>query len=305
MKKKVLLHNNEINARDSLLPGWLTIKPASTEKYSGIRNTITGLGLHTVCVEAHCPNISECWSGGTATFMILGDMCTRGCTFCAVRKSARGSEIDEREPEKLATAIKGWGLDYVVITSVCRDDLPDQGSGHFARCVKEIKRMNPDTRVEVLIPDFRNDGLCLRNIAGSKPDVIGHNIETVERLTQHARDRRASYSQSLEVLRTFKQIDGSIYTKSAIMLGIGEEEGEVIKAFGDLRDSGVNFLAMGQYLRPSPRHMEVKEYVKPERFEHLKGIALDMGFEYVASGPFVRSSYKAGEYFARFGISKK
>ncbi len=286
-----------------MLPEWLSIRPASTEKYGSIKNTITSLGLHTVCIEAHCPNMSECWSGGTATFMILGDLCTRGCTFCAVRKSAKGALIDPSEPEKLAKVVKEWGLDYIVITSVARDDLSDQGSSHFADCVSEIKKVNPNTLVEVLIPDFRGDLDCLKNISKSHPDVIGHNIETVERLTPYARDRRADYRQSLRVLSNSKAIDEKIYTKSAIMLGIGEKEEEVMTAMNDLRDADVDFLAIGQYLRPSQHHIEVKEYIRPERFAQLKDVALRLGFKYVAAGPFVRSSYKAGEYFTKSIIS--
>lgn len=287
-----------------MLPAWLTIKPASTEKYSSIKNSINEKGLHTVCVEAHCPNMSECWSSGTATFMILGDLCTRGCTFCAVSKMARGAKIDEQEPQKLAAIVKEWSLDYIVITSVCRDDLIDQGSEHFSRCVSEIKKENPTTLVEVLIPDFRNDTECLKRIAQSRPDVIGHNIETVERLTPKARDRRANYRQSLDVLKNFKEIDSSIYTKSAMMLGIGESEEEVVAALKDLRSAGVDFLAMGQYLRPSAHHLEIQEYVRPEIFERYKGIALSLGFKYVAAGPFVRSSYKAGEFFIKSIVAK-
>ena len=282
-----------------MLPEWLAIKPASTEKYNSIKSTINRLELHTVCVEAHCPNISECWSGGTATFMILGDLCTRGCTFCAISKSAKGSAIDYEEPAKLAKVVNEWDLNYLVLTSVCRDDLPDQGATHFANCISEIKKANPDTMIEVLIPDFRNDAACLKIIYDAHPDVIGHNIETVERLTPQVRDRRAGYRQSLDVLEAFKRIDGCIYTKSAIMLGVGETEDELLDAIRDLRGVGVDFLAIGQYLRPSPRHIEVKEYVKPEKFEALKKKALDMGFRYVAAGPFVRSSYRAGEYFIR------
>lgn len=282
---------------DWLLPEWLAIKPASTEKYGSIKGTINSLGLHTVCVEAHCPNMSECWSGGTATFMILGDLCTRGCTFCAVHKSARGSVIDNDEPAKLARVVKEWGLNYLVITSVARDDLQDQGSTHFSNCVSEIKKFNPNTLIEVLIPDFQGRTECLNDIIKSHPDVIGHNIETVERLSPYARDKRANYRQSLLLLKKSKEIDKSIYTKSALMLGIGESEEEVVTALKDLRSSGVDFVAIGQYLRPSPHHIEVKEYVRPERFESIKEIALGMGFKYVAAGPFVRSSYKAGEYF--------
>ena len=282
---------------DLLLPEWLTIKPASTEKYADVKRSVSELGLHTVCVEAHCPNITECWGSGTATFMVLGDKCTRGCRFCAVQKSAMGIKVDEREPAKLAVVIKEWGLDYVIITSVCRDDLQDQGSGHFASCVTEIKKACPGTVVEVLIPDFRNEPECLKKIIDAKPEVIGHNIETVERLTPLVRDRRASYRQSLAVLKKIKELDATRYTKSAIMLGLGEAEEEVTTAMNDLRAAGVDFLAVGQYLRPSPYHAEVKEYVTPEKFDFYKRKGLEMGFAYVAAGPFVRSSYKAGEYF--------
>ena len=282
-----------------MLPQWLTINPASTEKYSTIKSSIKQLGLHTVCVEAHCPNMSECWSGGTATFMILGDLCSRGCTFCAVSKSAKGIAVDKEEPAKLAKIVKEWKLAYIVITSVCRDDLADQGSGHFARCVEEIKKENPDTLVEVLIPDFRDDIDCLTKISQSRPDVIGHNIETVERLSPEIRDRRAGYRQSLRVLRKFKELNSMAYTKSAMMLGMGESEEEVVSAMKDLRAAGVDFLAVGQYLRPSQRHIEVKEYVRPEIFERYKDIATSLGFRYVAAGPFVRSSYKAGEFFIK------
>lgn len=282
-----------------MLPEWLSISPASTDKYQSIKQDISSLGLHTVCVEAHCPNMSECWSGGTATFIVLGDLCTRGCGFCAVKKNARGSVVDENEPEKLARAVKSWGLDYVVITSVARDDMADQGSGHFARCISEIKKAVDGIVVEVLIPDFRGDDECIRRVVNAHPDVIGHNIETVRRLTPYARDRRASYDQSLGLLKRVKEMDRTIYTKSAIMLGIGEDDAEVIQALSDLRGSNVDFVAIGQYLRPSARHIAVKEYVRPERFEEIGRVAMQMGFGYAASGPFVRSSYRAGEYFIK------
>ena len=286
-------------------PEWLTIKPASTEKYSEIKQTISSLNLHTVCTEANCPNITECWSGGTATFMVLGELCTRGCTFCAVSKSATGSGIDPFEPFKLAQVVQKWGLPYIVITSVCRDDMPDQGSGHFARCVEEIKRLNPGTLVELLIPDFGNDSSCLKRIVDSRPDVIGHNIETVSRLSPNVRDRRAYYEQSLQVLKNIKLIDPARYTKSAMMLGLGETDEEVLQAMGDLRSAGVDFLAIGQYLKPKGHHAELKEYVTPQKFEYFKEKAIEMGFLYVAAGPFVRSSYKAGEHFIAAIVNRK
>ncbi len=287
------------------LPEWMVIKPASTEKYAAVKNKISSLGLHTVCEEARCPNITECWGAGSATFMVLGNTCTRGCRFCAVPKRAAGETIDQEEPQKLAQTIREWGLRYVVITSVCRDDLADQGSSHFARCVGQIRKESPSTMIELLIPDFRGDKECIRRITESKPDVIGHNIETVERLSCGVRDRRASYRRSLDVLKGIKDENGSIYTKSAMMLGIGETDDEIIKSMEDLRKIGVDFLAVGQYLRPSPSHLEVKEYVSLERFARLKHIAMGLGFRYVASGPFVRSSYRAGEYFTRKTASEE
>ena len=282
-----------------MLPEWLSIKPASTEKYQKIRQMVTERKLHTVCTEARCPNLSECWSAGTATFMVLGSLCTRGCRFCAVSKSAKGEQPNPDEPYLLAKTVKEWNLEYVVITSVCRDDLADQGSGHFAECIKAIKKESPDTIVEVLIPDFTGNVAHLMKIIHAKPDVIGHNIETVKRLNPIIRDKRASYSQSLEILRTSKSIDPKIYTKSAIMLGIGETNAEVLSAMDDLRYVGTDFLAMGQYLKPSPFHAEVKEYVTPEQFSNLKASAEAKGFLYVASGPLVRSSYRAGEFFVK------
>lgn len=285
-------------------PEWLTIAQHSDNKYSKIKQTIQALGMNTVCVEAHCPNITECWDSGTATFMVLGDKCTRGCRFCAVKKMAHGVSVDQNEPEKLALAISKWGLDYVVITAVCRDDLQDQGASHFARCITAIREKNPDTLIEVLAADFRGEQSLIRRVVDAKPDVFGHNIETVERLTPIMRDRRASYNQSLEVLRYAKRA-GCKYTKSAIMLGAGERQEEVLQALSDLRTADVDFVAIGQYLQPSKFQLEVAEYVAPARFEEYKQIALDMGFKYAAAGPFVRSSYKAGEYFIKNAIKSE
>lgn len=277
----------------------MSVKPASTAKYANVKTKVASLGLHTVCEEAHCPNITECWSGGTATFMVLGGSCTRGCRFCSVPKRKSGDPVDTNEPEKLAEAISEWKLSYAVITSVCRDDLPDQGSAHFARCVAEIKKINPDTIIELLIPDFMGSIECIRQIAGAGPDVIGHNIETVERISPEIRDRRASYAQSLHVLSSVKEVMPGCKTKSAIMLGLGETDEEVVKAMEDLRNAHVDFLAIGQYLRPSKHHVEVAEYIKPERFAELRQLGKEIGFAYVAAGPFVRSSYRAGEHYAR------
>ena len=286
-----------------MLPEWLSVRPASAEKYAAIKERINGMGLHTVCVEARCPNITECWSGGTATFMILGNLCTRGCRFCAVSKMAKGSAVDKEEPWKLASVINDWGLEYVVITSVARDDLEDQGSGHFADCIRAIKEANPGIVIEVLIPDFRGDYALLKNVADAGPDVIGNNIETVERLSSSVRDRRADYRQSINLLRNVKLIDNRIYTKSALMLGIGERRDEVIASMRDLRNAGVDFLAIGQYLKPKGHHVEVSEYIRPEVFDEYRSVGLGLGFRYVAAGPFVRSSYMAGEHFIKSMIS--
>ena len=285
-------------------PDWLRIRPKFTSEFKQVKQTIKDLGLHTVCEEAHCPNLNECWSGGTATLMVMGDVCTRGCRFCNVKTGFRGSPLDADEPRKVGEAIKGWGLDYVVITSVDRDDLPDQGAGHFAECIRQVKLQSPNTIVEVLIPDFRGNADCIRTIVDAHPDVIDHNIETVRELQKKVRDPRANYDQSLGVLKKVKEMDSSIYTKSSVMLGLGETSAQLVQAMDDLRAIDVDVLTMGQYLQPSKYHLKVDGYVPPEEFERYKKIAEDKGFLYVASGPFVRSSYKAAELFVR-GLVKK
>lgn len=279
-------------------PEWLKIKPPK-ENFSHVKATLKQLGLVTVCEEAHCPNASECWSSGTATFMVLGSVCTRGCHFCSVGKGVEGQAIDVLEPWKIASAVKKWGLEYVVITSVDRDDLPDQGAGHFAKCIQAIRKHCEGTLVEVLIPDFRGNGECLKRIVDAKPDVIAHNVETVEELQHMARDMRAGYAQSLGVLENVKKMDSSIYTKSSIMLGMGEQDESVLKAMDDLRAIGCDFITFGQYLRPTERELPVFEYVTPDKFGFFKEKALEKGFLYCASGPFIRSSYKAGELFVK------
>jgi lipoyl synthase len=228
--------------------------------------------------------------------MIMGNICSRGCRFCAVN-SGKPVLLDTDEPERVANAIKEWGLRYVVITSVCRDDLKDEGAEHIAKTIKAIKVLCPKIIVESLIPDFRGNEDSIKTVIESKPEVISHNIETVLRLTPKVRDARASYEQSLLVLKKIKNIDSTIYTKSSIMLGLGENEQEIIQTIKDLRSVGVNILTMGQYLQPNPKYLPVVEYITPEKFNWLKKIAEQMGFVYVASGPLVRSSYRAGEFF--------
>jgi lipoyl synthase len=277
-------------------PEWLRIRLPSGEDYVRVKQTIASLELHTVCEEARCPNIGECWGGGTATIMIMGDVCTRGCRFCSVG-SGRPIYLDPDEPERVAKAIKEWGLRYVVVTSVCRDDLQDGGADHIAKTIKAVKVQCPETIVEPLIPDFHGNRHAIEKVASAGPEVISHNIETVARLSPLIRDPRATYEQSLRVLETIKDIDYKTYTKSSIMLGLGEKEEEIIDTISDLRSVGVNILTIGQYLQPTPKYLPVIEYITPEKFNWLRETAEQMGFLYVASGPLVRSSYRAGEFF--------
>ena len=279
-------------------PEWLRIRLPSGENYVNVRQTIASLGLHTVCEEARCPNIGECWGGGTATIMIMGDVCTRGCRFCSVT-SGRPLYLDPYEPERVAKAIKKWGLRYVVITSVCRDDLQDGGANHIAKTIKEIKVQCPEIIIEPLIPDFHGNGHAIETVAAAGPEVISHNIETVARLSPLIRDSRATYKQSLRVLEMIKDIDYKIYTKSSMMLGLGEMEEEVMQAAKDLRSAGVDMVSIGQYLQPTSRHVPVKEYIAPEKFDSYRKSIEKMGFAYTVAGPFVRSSYKAGELFIK------
>jgi lipoic acid synthetase len=277
-------------------PVWLRVRAPAGENYTKVKQSLRSLNLHTVCEEARCPNISECWGTGTATIMIMGDICSRGCRFCAIN-SGKPVLLDAGEPERVAKAIKEWRLRYVVITSVCRDDLEDGGAEHIAKTIKAIKLLCPTIIVESLIPDFRGDDGSIKKIVKSKPEVISHNIETVPRLTPKVRDARASYEQSLLVLKKIKDINSLIYTKSSIMLGLGESEEEVIQTIKDLRSVGVSILTIGQYLQPTPKHLPVIEFITPEKFNWFREIAEQIGFVYVASGPLIRSSYRAGEVF--------
>ncbi len=278
-------------------PSWLKVRPPAGERYLHVKRSLRRLGLHTVCEEARCPNLGECWGGGTATIMLMGAVCTRGCRFCAVTSGHPRGVLDPLEPWKVVRVLGEWGLDYVVLTSVARDDLPDGGAAHFAQTVRAIKRQHPHVLVEVLIPDFQGDLDALKTVVEAGPDVVAHNVETVARLTPRVRDRRARYDQSLRVLQAVKEIDPTRYTKSSIMVGLGETEPEVVQTMRDLRAVGVDFLTIGQYLRPTAKHLPVVEYVPPEQFERYKRIGEELGFLYVAAGPLVRSSYRAGEFF--------
>jgi len=267
--------------------------------YGEVRKVLRRHSLHTVCEEAMCPNISECWGSGTATIMILGDICTRSCRFCAVKSGNPLGLVDRQEPSNVAEAVKEMGLNYVVLTSVCRDDLPDGGAAIYAETVKAIKDRCPGVLVEVLIPDFAGDLDSLRLVVESCPDVIAHNVETVRRLTPLIRDRRASYDQSLKVLKAVKQFNRKIFTKSSIMVGLGETTEEVVETLSDLRKCDVDFVTVGQYLRPTMNHHPVVEYVHPSVFIYYREEALKLGFKYAACGPLVRSSYRAGEFFIK------
>ena len=259
-------------------PEWLKIRvPTGLADFQRIKQAMRKRGLVTVCEEAHCPNMGECWQHeSTATFMVMGDTCTRACKFCNIKTHFPGKPLDPEEPRKLAEAIAEMGLDYAVITSVDRDDLKDQGAGHFAGCIAEIKRQHPSCHVEALIPDFGRDALKL--VVDAKPDVIAHNIETTRALTPTVRDPRAKYERSLAVLRMVKEMDKEVYTKSSIMLGLGEKEEDVMEAMDDLRAAGVDILTVGQYLRPGGWNLPVVEYVRPEVFERYRSMGEEKGF---------------------------
>jgi lipoic acid synthetase len=280
-------------------PEWLKSRPPSGERFTEIKSTLRDRNLHTVCEEANCPNLGECWSGrdgpGTATFMLMGERCSRGCNFCDVETGGM-EPLDPDEPENVAEAVAEIGLDYVVLTSVDRDDLADGGASHFAETIRAIKEHDPEILVESLIPDFQGDLDAVDAIIEAGADVVAHNVETVERLQWPVRDRRASYEQSLSVLERIA--DSDVYAKTSLMLGVGEYDHEVYQTLSDLSEIGVDIVTFGQYLQPSRSHLEVFEYVHPDTFDVWKAVAEEeFGFLYCASGPMVRSSFKAGELF--------
>lgn len=282
---------HELHERQRL-PGWMKMKMPKGESYSKVKNLVEKHGLHTICTSGNCPNIGECWSRGTATFMILGDVCTRRCKFCAV-KSGKPLPPDEFEPEKLAETVRIMGVKHCVITSVDRDDLDDQGAGIWARTIIEVKRLNPLTRIEVLIPDFRGKTDLIQQVIDAAPDVISHNLETVERLTPFVRFA-SKYRRSLDVV-SYIASQGRI-AKSGIMLGLGETREEVLQTMDDLLEAGAKVMTIGQYLAPTATHMPVKEYFAPEVFDEYRKIGIQKGFRFVESSPLVRSSYRAEEH---------
>jgi lipoic acid synthetase len=269
---------------------------------AGLEQVLRDRQLHTVCEEARCPNMGECWASGTATFMVLGDTCTRGCRFCAVKTHSVGTPVDRDEPRKVAEACDLMGLKYVVLTMVDRDDLPDGGASHVASTIQAIKTRRPEMLVEALVGDFpanaeRTTEQQIQAVLDGQPDVYAHNVETVLRLTPRVRDHRCSYVRSLQTLRVAKQLRPGIVTKSSLMLGLGESEREIEQAMDDLREHDVDVVTFGQYLRPTLKHLPVREHVTPARFKALEQRAMKKGFLYVASGPLVRSSYKAAEFY--------
>ena len=278
-------------------PHWLRVPIPHGPEVARIQGLLRSRGLHTVCEEARCPNMAECWDGGTATFMVLGDVCTRGCRFCAVRTHSRGRPVDGNEPDKVAEAVVAMGLRYAVLTMVDRDDLADGGAGHVADTIAAIKRRDAGILVEALTGDFGGRRDQIRRVLDGHPDVFAHNLETVSRITPRVRDPRCGYRQSLEVLAMAKELEPALITKSSLMLGLGEGDREVEQAMDDLRTHGVDVLTLGQYLRPTMKHLPVREHVSPGRFRALEQRALRKGFLYVAAGPLVRSSYKAAEYY--------
>jgi lipoic acid synthetase len=275
------------------IPPWIRVRVSEGENFKQLKGLVQERRLHTVCEEARCPNIFDCWSRRTATFMILGDVCTRACRFCAVT-SGRPTELDLGEPLRVADSVAQLGLRHAVITSVDRDDLADGGSGIFARTIRAIRRRSPDTTIEVLTPDFQGDFEAVRTVVEARPDIFNHNTETVPRLYARIRPK-AVYANSLALLRHVKQLAPSMVTKSGLMVGLGETEDELTEVFRNMRAHDIDVLTVGQYLRPTKKHAEVVRYYRPEEFAHLKAIAVQLGFRHVEAGPLVRSSYHADE----------
>ena len=274
-------------------PKWLRIKSQNSSKFRELKEIVSHKKLHTVCEEAMCPNIQECWSHGTATFMLLGSVCTRACKFCAVDTGNPKGQIDAKEPEKVANSIAQMNLKYAVLTSVNRDDLEDGGAMHFAQTVVSIKKEAPGVIIEALVPDFLGKRESIETLLDSNVEVFAQNLETVNRLTHQVRDHRAGYEQTLEVLAYAKTYSPKTISKTSLMLGLGESEDELLESFSDIRSAGVDVLTLGQYMRPTINHLPVERWYSPEEFQYMKKLALDIGFKEVASGPLVRSSYRA------------
>ena len=291
--ESIAINNIETDITPTKKPEWIRVKLPTGKKYTELRSVVDRYNLHTICTSGSCPNMGECWGEGTATFMILGNICTRSCGFCGV-KTGRPESLDWEEPEKVARSIKLMNIKHAVLTSVDRDDLKDMGSIIWAETVRAVRRMNPNTTMETLIPDFQGVERNLNRILDVTPEIISHNMETVRRLTREVRIQ-AKYDRSLEVLRYLKE-NGANRTKSGIMLGLGEKEEEVIETLHDLKEAKVDIVTIGQYLQPSKKHLPVKQFVTPEQFAKYKEIGLELGFRHVESGALVRSSYRAHKH---------
>jgi len=298
IKVRVETAENDVGRK----PAWLRAKPPGGSRYTGVRRTVREHKLSTVCEEAMCPNIGECWNHGTATIMVLGAVCTRACSFCAVDTGNPKGWLDTEEPVNTARAVRLMNLSYVVITSVDRDDLPDGGAAHYAQCVREIKAMNPDTSVEALTPDFNGVPADVETVVGSGLDVFAQNVETVRRLTHPVRDPRAGYEQTLDVLRHAKTVRPDVLTKTSLMLGLGETDDEIVTAMDDLRAARVDILTLGQYLRPTVNHYPIARYVSPDEFDAYRKLGLEKGFIEVVAGPLVRSSYRADKVMQKNNV---
>ncbi len=279
-------------------PPWLKVRLPAGANYENLLQEVRGLNLHTVCQEARCPNLGECWGAGTATIMILGDVCTRGCHFCAVKTGNPRGEVDWLEPKRVAEAVAKMGWKYLVLTAVDRDDLADGGASIFANTVRMIRKLSPEAKVECLTGDFAGDLASLDVVLEARPEVLAHNLETVRRLQRKVRDRRAGYDRSLSILRHAKESGKVRYTKTSLMLGLGETQDELAEAMDDARAAGVDIFTMGQYLQPTKRHLIVEEFVTPQRFEDLRKLAESKGFRQVVSSPLSRSSYHAEQAFS-------
>ncbi len=286
-------------------PPWLQVPLPGGDVHHDLKRSLRARNLHTVCEEAKCPNVGECWSSGTATIMILGEVCTRGCRFCSVKSGNPGGILDADEPKKCAEVVRAMNLNYVVVTCVDRDDLADGGAAHFADVIRAIHAEKPECFVEVLTSDYQGQRDSVAAILEAAPDVFAHNLETVEALTPRVRDPRASYRQSLSVLRMVKEIQPDRITKSSLMLGLGEDENQVRTTLHDMREAEIDVVTFGQYLQPSRKHLSVERFLAPEEFDRWAEEARSLGFLYVASGPLVRSSYKAGEFFLENHLAQK
>ena len=276
------------------LPVWIRARAPGGERYRALKQTVRGHRLHTVCEEAQCPNMGECWEHGAATFMLMGDICTRRCHFCGVTQGKPGA-LDPREPDEVASAVEAMQLDYCVLTSVDRDDLPDQGADHLARCIEAIHQQRPTCKIDILVPDFRGEPACVARVVNAPLTVFAHNLETVPHLYKPVRPG-AVYANSLRVLELAKQTRPDVFTKSGLMLGLGETREELLAVFADLRAVGCDILTLGQYLRPSPQQLPVVAYITPQEFAELGKAAMALGFRHVESAPLVRSSYHAWQH---------